>query len=101
MYASLLLGLGSHKEGSTSALLQFYYWKPVLFLVCAFTELWYVTLYTLAFNKGPSVMGHPLGHLVLVACTPFFAFKQVCNFVQFGVAAEALCEHDMRKKRSK
>jgi len=34
MHASLKLGLGSHKQ-CTNRLLNFYYRKPVLFVVCS------------------------------------------------------------------
>ena len=102
MYASLLLGLGSHKE-CTNELLRFYYWKPALFIMCAATELWYMSLYVLAHTEGPPVafVGGPVGavRLCLVLCTPFFAFKQVANLVQGYVACEALVEHDAKKKK--
>jgi len=97
MYASLLLGSDSHKK-VTNPILAFYYWKPVLFVECAATELWYLALYTLAFTEGPPVLGVPVARLLLMVCTPFFAFKQVCNLVQGAVACNALVEHDMKKK---
>ncbi len=100
MYASLLLGSDSHKK-VTNPILAFYYWKPVLFVECAATELWYLALYTLHFTGGPLVLGLPAARLLLVVCTPFFAFKQVCNLVQGVVACNALVAHDEDKKKSK
>jgi hypothetical protein len=96
MYASLLGGLGSHKDVQ-SPLLRFYYWKPVLFMVCSCTEMWYVSLYALSFTQGPLIMGVPMVSGVFVLCTPFFIFKQVANFVQLAVAADALVAYDARK----
>ena len=97
MYASLLLGQDSHKEVN-NYLLRFYYWKPVLFVVCAGTESWYMALYTLAFASGPPVLGVPVVPLALALCTPFFAFKQVANAVQMYVACQALVDHDVKAK---
>lgn len=97
MYASLLLGLGSHKQ-VTNPLLRLYYSKPVLFLVCAGTECWYLALYSLAFTNGPLIVGVPACRLALTLCTPVFLFKQIANFVQMGVACQALVEHDIKKK---
>ena len=124
MYASLLLGNSSHKE-VTNPLLRFYYWKvtacqgrirerpssacshaarclctqPVLFLVCAATELWYMSLYVLAHIEGPLIGGVPAVRGLLYVCTPVCAFKQVANVVQMAVACEALVEHDKGKKK--
>ena len=97
MYASLLLGLGSHKH-VTNSLLRLYYWKPVLFLVCAGSECWYLTLYSLAFTTGPLMIGVPACSLALAICTPAFLFKQAANVVQMAVACQALVEHDVKQK---
>ena len=99
MYASLLLGLGSHKE-CTNPLLRFYYWKPVLFLACAGTEMWYMALYVIAHSEGPALpfVGLPLVRFLLYVCTPISLFKQVANLVQMYVACEALVAHDAKKK---
>ena len=102
MYASLLQGIGSHKE-VTSPLLRFYYWKPVLFIVCSATETWYTSLYLLAHFEGPSLrslVGLPMDvglvRALFLFCTPLFAFKQVANFVQMKGACDALVEHDAK-----
>ena len=100
MYASVLSGSDSHKK-VTNPILAFYYWKPVLFIECAFTELWYLSLYTLHFTSGPLVLGVPAVKLTLMFCTPFFVFKQVCNLVQGAVACEKLVAYDEAKKKSK
>ena len=105
MYASLLLGIGSHKE-VVNPLLRFYYWKPALFIVCSATEMWYTTLYLLAHTEGPtlkSLIGVPsevgLVRALFLMSTPFFAFKQVANFVQMKVACDALVEYDGSPKK--
>lgn len=103
MYASLLLGHGSHKT-VTNPLLRFYYWKPVLFVACAGTEMWYMSLYILAHVAGPPVAalgGVPAVRVLLYVCTPICAFKQVANLVQMGVAFEALVEHEAPKAKAK
>merc|ERR1711939_414094 len=97
MYASLLLGLGSHKE-CTNPLLRFYYNKAVLFLACAGTESWYMALYVLAHTEGDLVLGVPLVRLAFYVCSPVCAFKQVCNLVQMYVACQAIVEHDESKR---
>ena len=98
-YASLLLGLGSHKE-CTNPLLKFYYWKPVLFLACAGTEMWYISLYILAWTQGPPIAllgGVPAARALFYVCSPVCAFKQVANMVQMHIACEALVAHDVAK----
>lgn len=99
MYASLLHGLGSHKE-CTNPILHFYYLKPVLFFACAATEMWYVALYCLHFYEGPPLAtfgGVPAVRALFYACSPICAFKQFANAVQMYVACEALVAHDMAK----
>merc|ERR1712167_105130 len=96
MYASLLLGLGSHKT-VTNPLLRFYYWKPVLFIACAGTEMWYMSLYTLAHVSGPHIGGVPAVRALLYVCSPICAFKQLANLVQMWVACEFLLEKDALK----
>ena len=100
MYASLLLGLGSHKE-CTNALLRFYYWKPVLFLACAGTEVWYMSLFVLAHTEGPVIFGGLTAfRAVYYVCSPVCVFKQVANAVQLYVACQALVDSDMKGEKS-
>lgn len=94
MYASLLLGLGSHKE-CTNPLLKFYYKKAPLFLACAGTELWYMSLYVMAWKDVQAV------RLLFYLCSPICLFKQVANVVQMCVAWEALVEHDGKTAATK
>ncbi|EOD25763.1 hypothetical protein EMIHUDRAFT_450370 [Emiliania huxleyi CCMP1516] len=110
MYASLKLGLGSHKESTRSnalrrsalaaanecenALLRFYYKKPVLFVACAGTEFWYVAMYAAHFADAADYAG-----LVLRATLPIMLFKQVCNAVQLGVAMRLILEYDEQERQ--
>ena len=92
--ALLLLGLGSHKEG-TNPLLKFYYKKAPLFLACAGTELWYMSLYVMAWKDVQAV------RILFYLCSPICLFKQVANVVQMCVAWEALVEHDGKTAATK
>jgi len=98
MYASLLLGLGSHKT-VTNPVLAFYYNKPILFLACAGTEMWYMCLFVLAHEIGPPVFGVPVVTALFYACSPICAFKQLANVVQMAVACLALVDYDMKQRK--
>ncbi len=95
MYASLLLGNTSHKM-CENALVNVYYYRPVLFIICSGTECWYISLYTLAFTRGPPLplLGYPLGVSFFALCTPVFVFKQVANVVQLFIACQSIVAHD-------
>ena len=98
MYASLLIHSRSHKT-VTNPLLAFYYRKAPLFITCALTEMWYMSLFVLKFTKGPLVGGTPLVELVFYIASPVCLFKQVANLVQMYVACVSLAEHDIRGKK--
>ena len=68
--------------------------QPVLFIECAATELWYVSLYLLKFEEGPAVLGIPAVRLLFYVCSPLCLFKQVANVVQMYIACDALVQHD-------
>ena len=58
--------------------------QPVLFLACAGTEIWYVSLYTIYFTEGTTIefMRQIIGEgrlvrLILMMTTPAWIFKQV------------------------
>jgi len=88
MYASLKLGLGSHKQVD-NAVLKFYYWKPVLFITCAGTEFWYLSMYVAHFLPTNEVV-----QAVQMAMLPICVFKQFCNIVQGYVAASFILKND-------
>uniref|UniRef100_A0A7S2NIS6 CDP-diacylglycerol--inositol 3-phosphatidyltransferase n=1 Tax=Haptolina brevifila TaxID=156173 RepID=A0A7S2NIS6_9EUKA len=100
MYASLVQGSSSHKEVS-NPFLRLYYWKPVLFVACAGTELWYLSLYLLVFTSGPVMMGVPAVKLMLIVCTPISIFKQAANAVQMYVACNVLVEMDNAERKAR
>merc|ERR1719382_1748953 len=88
MHATLLLGATSHKD-SDNWVVKLYYHKPVLFVVCAGTEFWYISLYALRFGE---LVGW--WYLVALATTPIMLFKQLTNLVQMYVAMKALVARD-------
>jgi len=88
MHATLLLGGSSHKD-SDNWVVRLYYYRPVLFCVCAGTEFWYISLYALQF--GELAMWW---QLVAWGTTPIMLFKQLTNVVQLFVAMRALVERD-------
>ncbi|KAL1503907.1 hypothetical protein AB1Y20_012368 [Prymnesium parvum] len=88
MYASLKLGLGSHKQVE-NGLLRLYYWKPVLFVVCAGTEFWYMSMYVAHFLPG-----NPLVQIVWQLTSPICVFKQIANIVQMYVAVTTILKDD-------
>mmetsp|Transcript_27445 Transcript_27445/g.62083 ORF Transcript_27445/g.62083 Transcript_27445/m.62083 type:complete len:201 (-) Transcript_27445:431-1033(-) len=91
MYASLKLGLHSHKQ-CENGLLRFYYWKPILFIVCAGTEFWYMSLYVLAFNEAAIVRN------LYYVTMPICIFKQIANLTQLYVACNAILSADEAKR---
>ena len=100
MYASLLIHSRSHKT-VTNPLLKFYYRKAPLFIVCAGTEMWYMSLFVLAQGEsahGPLLGGVSFARLVFLLGTPVCAFKQVANLVQMYVACVGLAVHDRKQK---
>lgn len=107
MYAMLTSGSASHKKvGTKSRILNQYYTNnKVLFLVCAFNELFYVGLYLMSFPlKSPPnlgyIMGVPLSYatIITVVSSPIWAFKQCVNVIQLQRAAVLLAESDVEEK---
>jgi len=114
MHATLISAQSTHK-GSPNWVVRLYYCKPVLFTICAMTELWYVSLYAMHFAPDWRPLWNPLA-LVQVpgllampsqvpawtfACygsTPFFLFKQVTNIAQFVEACKVLVRLDAQQK---
>lgn len=99
MHASLVAGAASHKEGAPNWVVRAYYHKPVLFAVCAMTELWYVSLYAAHFAPHwMPALGVPFWTLAYLAATPFWVFKQLTNVVQLVDAVRALVQIDAEKR---
>lgn len=97
MYVSLVMGQTSHKA-SKNIFISMYYRKPVLFVVCAATETWYISTYCL--YHGEYYVGSvPFWRSVFWCCTPFFVYKQAMNVLQLCEACETLVEADLKAKR--
>jgi len=106
MHATLLAAGVSHKS-SSNWVVRLYYHKPILFLTCAGTELWYTSLYALA--KAPEVLltvpfSSPaavfsLWRAVFIAASPIFLLKQVTNIVQLAEAIKAVVAVDDTRRK--
>lgn len=89
MFASTINKI-SHKTRH-SGLLSFYYDSNViLFLVCAFCELFYVSCFLGFYFNEFKLLGY--------VCFPVFVFKQVLNLVQLVDASNALVQVDLKKR---
>lgn len=108
MYAMLTAGSTSHKKvGKESYILNLYYTNnKVLFLFCAFNELFFVGLYLFSFPlKSPPNLGYfyniPLSYptLICVFTFPLWAGKQIINCIQMYRAALSLAESDVEERR--
>merc|ERR1712070_560447 len=99
MHAALIDRAASHKD-SHNWVVRLYYRRSVLFMVCAGTELWYLSLYANYFIPEQTLelpfggVSLPLCRTMIMLTTPIFAFKQLTNLVQLAVAVRALIEID-------
>jgi CDP-diacylglycerol--inositol 3-phosphatidyltransferase len=109
MYAMLTSGSASHKKvGTESYILNLYYTNnKVLFLFCAFNELFFVGLYLSSFPlKSPPNLGYingiPLSYatIILIVTFPLWLGKQIINVIQMYRAAITLAEADVEAKNS-
>lgn len=95
MYASLSGGSASHKDVSveSSKLLNLYYTRrDVLFMVCAFNEVFYMAVYLAAFEQTAT-----FGYIIALLCLPGYLFKQVANVIQLHRAAMMLASTDAKE----
>lgn len=108
MYATLTSGSTSHKNvGKESWVLNMYYTNnKVLFLFCAFNELFFVGLYLCSFPlKTPPNLGYlygiPLSYatLIVIVTFPLWLGKQIINVIQMYRAAQTLAETDVMERR--
>lgn len=98
MYASLALGLTSHKNTSKTRfwlLSQYYGQKFVMLPFCLGQEFLYLAVYAQVFY-GSSVVPD----VALYALFPLFALKQVCNVLQLLDAMAALAEKDAQQRNA-
>lgn len=105
IYASLTAGATSHKivgrEGNV--LLRLYYTsRTVLFLACAGNELFFMSLYMVAYQPrlALTVFGARLllWESLVGVSAPIFLFKQTMNVVQLYNAAHQLASLDAKAK---
>jgi CDP-diacylglycerol--inositol 3-phosphatidyltransferase len=110
MYAMLTSGSASHKKvGNASWILKQYYTNNrVLFLFCAFNELFFVGLYLMSFPlKSPPNLGYAFGYplsyatIICIVTFPLWLGKQIINGVQMHRAAVMLAERDVEEKLAK
>jgi CDP-diacylglycerol--inositol 3-phosphatidyltransferase len=100
MYAQIVSGSTSHKkmrEGANWLLKLYYENRTFLFLVCAFNEIFYITLYLQYFD----IFYLPnsdinIAYWITVVATPVWFFKQVCNVIQLINAGQMLAELDAK-----
>lgn len=101
MYAQLSSGSESHKKLSKDAnwLLKLYYEnRTFLFLVCAFNEIFYVSLYLYHFDYFYLPYTNlDFSLILIVVSAPVWFFKQVCNVIQLINASDMLAELDAKK----
>ncbi|VEU21479.1 DEKNAAC102478 [Brettanomyces naardenensis] len=100
MYAMITSGSTSHKNVSkdTNFFLRIYYTKRVvLFLVCAFNEIFYIALYFAHFDVGSFPFTNiPFGVVLVYVSAPVWLFKQIMNVVQLVNAAEIMARLDAK-----
>ncbi|ODV98165.1 hypothetical protein PACTADRAFT_47968 [Pachysolen tannophilus NRRL Y-2460] len=97
MYASLSTGSKSHKTigKNQNILLKLYYGdKKVLFIVCAFNEIFFVALYLSHFDFKPLVFGLTFPQILSLISFPLWFFKQFTNIIQLVAASQILSEMD-------
>lgn len=99
MYASLESGSKSHKlvDQKRSKILNLYYSNnKVLFLFCACNELFFLSVYLLAF---PRLRDQWWPWVAAVITAPLCFGKQVISVVQMVKAAHVLAEGDLEARR--
>lgn len=93
MYSSMLLGSESHKDMNTeNFFIRLYYTsKPVLFIVCACQEAFFVGLYLMywASRSGETTI-YQFGYWVCILAAPLNLFKQGMNFLQLKLACDSI-----------
>ena len=96
MYATLSCSKNkSHKTIASNEnwLLYLYYSnRTVLFTVCAFNELFYISLYWMSCSQESAWFN--LGYYFFIATLPGYIFKQIANVIQLNRAVVMLAESD-------
>lgn len=84
MVAGVCAGSSSHKTAGRGKLLNFYYWRPVLTVVCSLNEMCFLMLYVKAFTRGPMLFGSNIAaaDVMLICAAPVCVLKQVVSVIQ-------------------
>jgi CDP-diacylglycerol--inositol 3-phosphatidyltransferase len=103
MYSSLLRGGQSHKDDEKfNFVMALYYYRPVLFLMCAGNELFFAMLYLVYFTSGPTVTfiwSFGLWKVLLFISFPICFVKNCINLVQLVQASQAIAEYDTEERQ--
>eukprot|EP01134_Creolimax_fragrantissima_P006236 CFRG6236T1 len=99
MLVTSLNGAKSHKD-QTNPLLRLYYYKPILFTMCAANDGFFVCLYAIWFSEGPVVPGLDMGVYRVLLClsAPLCALKQILNVIQLVQATSDLAGIDVKRR---
>ncbi len=93
MLAGFCAGSRSHKTAGRGRLLNLYYWRPVLTVVCSLNEMFFLMLYVKAFMDGPLLFpGVLAADVVLYVSAPVCALKQIISINQVRSAHETISE---------
>lgn len=84
MLAGFCAGSASHKTAGRGRLLNLYYWRPVLTVVCSLNEMCFLMLYVKAFSiEGPLLLGSISSvDTILLMSAPVCALKQFISVTQ-------------------
>ncbi|KNC78038.1 hypothetical protein SARC_09513 [Sphaeroforma arctica JP610] len=100
MLVTSITGAKSHKD-QNQPLLRLYYYKPILFTMCAANDGFFVCLYMLWFSEGievPYTDGMGLYRVLLYACAPLCVLKQLLNVIQLLQATSDLAAIDLKRR---
>lgn len=93
MLAGTCAGTSSHKQASRGRLLTFYYWRPVLTVVCFLNEACFLAFYLKAF---PQVVETPpvrsVLNMAIAVAAPVCFLKQLISLRQIVSAHETIID---------
>lgn len=90
MLAGFCAGFASHKTAGRGRLLNLYYWRPVLTVVCSLNEMCFLMLYVKAFNvHGPMLLSN-----ISSVDAVLYMSAPVCTLKQFISVTQVFSAHD-------
>lgn len=93
MLAGFVKGDTSHKTAGRGYLLNLYYWRPVLTVVCSLNEMAFLMLYLRKFDiRGPAFLPFSAVNAVLYASAPVAALKQIISVTQVISAHDTISD---------